>query len=335
MANPAAIAGRPESSRPSATPHSPGLSEPEAAFDDLYVRHARGLVRQVEVLTGRPKLAGRAVGRAFDLAWQSWPEVARDADPVGWVRAVAHGWALGPWQRWLPGNREGIRPPESALEAALLDIPPEHRRAVLLHDGLGLGLAAAAAESESSTAATAGRIASAREALAEAVPETAGDVAGTLTALLADAARDIAPPSAAAGVREASERGVRQRTVGAVAMTALIAAATVITLLVAPVRGAEPPRHDPGPSTDAPGAPGVSLPVPLPEGAPGPLGPRPEHLRTTTRSIPVAQTVRSTARPKAQPRRAAKPRAAAGHAGTPTIRHRVVKWRGPAPRSGD
>jgi hypothetical protein len=281
------------------------------------------------------------VRRAFDLAWQSWPEVARDADPVGWVRAVAHGWALGPWQRWVPGNREGIRPPESALEAALLDIAPEYRRAVLLHDGLGLGLVAVAAESESSTAATAGRITSAREALAQAVPETAGDVAGPLTALLADAARDIAPPSAAAGVREASERGVRQRTVGAVAMTALIAAATVITLLVAPVRGAEPPRQNPGPGADAPGAPGVSLPVPLPEGARGPLGPRPEHLRTATRSIPVAKTVRttgkatvrSTSRPKARPRTAAAP--AAGPAATPTVRHRAVKRRGPVPLSGN
>ncbi|MEV6005417.1 DNA-directed RNA polymerase sigma-70 factor [Streptomyces sp. NPDC051976] len=316
---------------------------PEAAFDDLYVRHARGLVRQVEVLTGQPRLAGRAVGRAFDLAWQSWPEVARDPDPVGWVRAVAYGWALGPWQRWVPGNREGIRPPECALEAALLELPPEHRRAVLLHDGLGLDVVETAAESESSTAATAGRIVSAREALAEAVPEAAaGDISGPLTALLADAARDVAPPSAAAGVRDASEHGVRQRTVGAIAMTALIAAATVIALLVAPVRGADRPAPDKGPGTDAPGnpgnpgAPGVAVPLLPAEGGAAPLGPRPEQLRGIVRSLPIRNAVRPRpVRKAARPRTAPMTPTTRKDPAAPATRHRAVTWRGPAPLSGN
>ena len=54
---------------------------PAQAFDALYAFCAPALVRQTYLLTGRRELARESVERAFQLAWQRWPEVARDPDP--------------------------------------------------------------------------------------------------------------------------------------------------------------------------------------------------------------------------------------------------------------
>ncbi|MFI1098262.1 hypothetical protein [Streptomyces sp. NPDC020917] len=222
---------------------------PEAAFDALYVRSAGALLRQVELLTGDPVFAGHAVARAFDLAWQRWPEVAEDSDPVGWVRAAAYEYALAPWQRWVPGAAHRLQPhpPEDSLAAALLDLPPAHRRALMLHDGLGLDLPDAAAEVEASTASTAARITHAREALTAALPEPAQPLSVRLGALL-DGEQD--PPQEPAGVREASERGVHRRTVGAFGLTGLIAAVTLTVVLAGPGTG----KHATPPDAPAPAA---------------------------------------------------------------------------------
>jgi DNA-directed RNA polymerase specialized sigma24 family protein len=226
---------------------------PEAAFDQLYLRSASGLLRQVELLTGNPPFARHTVARAFDLAWQHWPEVARDPEPVGWVRAAAYQYALAPWQRWVPGHRthprmltRALLDPEAdgALRAALLRLPADRRQTVLLHDGLGIDLPEAAEETQASTMATAGRVTRARAALAAAVPdldEDGGGVAVRLGALLDGA--DGAPPDRPEGVRGASERGVRRRTLGVYAVAGLIAAATVVTIAVSPDHSPPPARH--------------------------------------------------------------------------------------------
>lgn len=52
---------------------------PDQAFDALYAFCAPALVRQTYLLTGRRELARESVERAFQIAWQRWPEVARDA----------------------------------------------------------------------------------------------------------------------------------------------------------------------------------------------------------------------------------------------------------------
>ncbi|MEW2519716.1 sigma factor-like helix-turn-helix DNA-binding protein [Actinacidiphila alni] len=235
-----------------------GAATPEEAFDALHAYCAGGLVRQVRVLTGNPRLAESAVGRAFDQAWQRWPEVAGDADPVGWLRASAYAYALAPWQRWVPAHRH--RPDTApktanALQTALLGLPPEQRRALLLYDGLGLDLPETAAEIESSTLATAARITHARTALTEAVPELSEDgqpLSVSLGELLADTG--AGETAAGAGVRDASERGVKHRTVAALALTAVIVIATAVTMVTARDH-AEPltPRHKP--AADTPGAP--------------------------------------------------------------------------------
>lgn len=193
-------------------------SAPASAFDALHARCASTLARQVELLTGNPRLVRRAVRHAFCLAWQQWPAVAVDPDPAGWIRVAAYDHALAPWQRWLPGRRPRRRAaPGSArvLRTALLRLPPASRRTVLLYDGLGLDLPETAAETAASTPAAAARIMRARAAL--------GEGAGTrLAELLEETCTAIGP--AAPAMRRRSERRIRCQTIGAVALTAAVAA---------------------------------------------------------------------------------------------------------------
>ncbi|WP_143031729.1 hypothetical protein [Actinacidiphila guanduensis] len=254
-----------------------GGGSPEDAFDRLYRAAAAGLVRQVELLTGDPARARHAVECAYDLAWQRWPEVARDRDPVGWVRAAAYEQAFSPWQRWIPawapgGCRRQPRTPQGPLAAALLDLPPGQRTAVLLHDGLGLDLEAAAGEVEATLPAAEARIAGARQALVEAVPDLESEaLPERLGALLAlppgtawssrtaelsgstgSAEPGLEPRQRAAELRRASERGVRQRTLGAYALTAVIAVVTTVAVIVTPghLSGSHP-ADTPRPSASA------------------------------------------------------------------------------------
>ncbi len=84
---------------------------PAQAFDALYAFCAPALVRQAYLLTGRRELARESVERAFQIAWQRWPEVAVDRDPAGWVRSVAYEYALSPWHRFRPRYRHPEPPP--------------------------------------------------------------------------------------------------------------------------------------------------------------------------------------------------------------------------------
>lgn len=222
--------------------------EPAGAFDALYQEAVEPLRRQVYVLTGDRELAGEAVGRAFGAAWQQWPEVARDSDPVGWLRAAAHTYALAPWQRpWRRLRRGKAAPaPDGAWWRALVRLHPERRRALLLHDGLGMSLARTAAEVEASTTAAAARIIAARRELASAAPETydGGDAGEHLTGLLAAARTDEPRPPAADGVREASERGTRRRTYACFAAAGTVLLVTTVSMLVGP-QPARPAHRSP------------------------------------------------------------------------------------------
>lgn len=165
----------PSSESPSESQPTP--LTPAQAFDALYAFCAPALVRQTYLLTGRRELARESVERAFELAWHRWPEVAVDRDPAGWVRATAHEIALSPWHQLRPRHRSPEPPPADAADRALLDVllnlPPMHRRTLLLYDGVGLDLPETAAETEASTPAAANRLLHAREAVAARLPELA------------------------------------------------------------------------------------------------------------------------------------------------------------------
>lgn len=255
-------------------------------FDALYTRHCAALSRQAFLLTGRQRLAREAVEYAFQLAWRHWPEVARDCDPAGWVRAAAYEYALSPWHRLRPGHRSPekpsprapalapARPADRAVLDAVLDLPAPYRRTLLLHDGVGLGLCETAAEVEATTPAAVGRLAHARARLAERVPDLGlrhkpparqGEILHHRLTELAAAHPVIETP--ARTVRTGSERWTRRMTRGAFGLTALIAAATAFTLATGPDRYIPPPygpaagapsstpgAHEQRPGTDAKGA---------------------------------------------------------------------------------
>ncbi|MFJ7771703.1 helix-turn-helix domain-containing protein [Streptomyces sp. NPDC097107] len=253
--------------RPEPTPEptpAPTALTPAQAFDALYEFGAPALVRQTFLLTGRRELARESVERAFQVAWEHWPEVARDRDPVGWVRAVAYEYALSPWQRFRLRHRHPEPPPadhgDRTLLNTLLRLPPPHRRTLLLYDGVGLGLPETAAETEASTPATANRLLHAREAVADRLPELADpEVLHRRLAELASTERLRAarPPT----VRMGSERRARFLTRAAIAFTVALIGTTALTLRTAPthyeppvspgetVRGV-PPKVAPGALSD-------------------------------------------------------------------------------------
>ncbi|MER7202390.1 RNA polymerase subunit sigma-24 [Streptomyces sp. CB01635] len=235
------------------------------AFDRLYTHAAPGLVRQTYLLTGRRTLARESVERAFQFAWQRWPEVAVDRDPVGWVRAAAYEYAMSPWHRLRPSHRHPEAPPADADHRALLDVllslPSSYRRTLLLYDGVGLDLPETAAETEATTPAAAKRLLHAREAVAEQLPALAvPDQLHRRLTELAGAEKLQAPKSTL--VRTEGERRTRFWTRSAIAFTVLIVGATALTLRTAPTRyepipapgsmiTGVPPRTGPGPLTQA------------------------------------------------------------------------------------
>ncbi|WP_028812283.1 helix-turn-helix domain-containing protein [Streptomyces flavidovirens] len=272
----------------------PTPETPAQAFDALYAYCAQALVSQTYLLTGSRPLARESVEYAFRLAWQRWPDVATDRDPASWVRAAAYDYALSPWHRLRrrAHKRPDLPPADrdrKVLLKALLDLPPVHRRTLLLYDGLGLDLPDTAAETEASTPATANRLLNARAAIAQRLPELAD--AGTpaeQSALLQErlghlAELGMAPPiklSPARAVRTGSERRTRFWTRAALFFTTLIVSATGFTLATAPTRY-EPPR--------APGEPVRGVPV---HAGPQPLTPEDEELRSLLHLAPVTGPAR-------------------------------------------
>ncbi|MES4888345.1 sigma factor-like helix-turn-helix DNA-binding protein [Streptomyces sp. NPDC096012] len=235
--DPQAPAGKASGPVPEGTPAAPEPLTPAQAFDALYAFCAPALVRQTYLLTGRRDLAREVVEQAFQQAWQRWPEVARDRDPAGWVRAVAYDCALSPWHRFRPRYRHPEPPPtdpaDRALLHALLGLPPAYRRTLVLYDGVGLDLPETAAETEASTPAAASRLTHAREAVAACLPELA-DPAELHRRLLELASAERLRAARPTVVRTVGERRNVFWTRAAIAFTVTIVGATTLTLRTAP-----------------------------------------------------------------------------------------------------
>ncbi|GGR71589.1 hypothetical protein GCM10010252_07520 [Streptomyces aureoverticillatus] len=263
----------PYAKRPIPSPHTP-----EAAFDALCTRTAPSLVRQAYALTGRPGLAEESVERAFQLAWQRWPEVAMDRDPASWVRAAAHEYALSPWHRFRRAHRTPGTPPAEAAHRAvltvLLSLPPARRRTLLLYDGIGLDLPETAAETEATTPTAAYRLMHARRAVAEALPDVDGQPELLHRHLDALGRTERLRQPRPERVRLGSERRARLWTRAAIAFTALIIGATALTVRTAPT------RYEPVPS------PGRAISGVPPRMGPGPLSYEDEALREKLRAEP-------------------------------------------------
>ncbi|MEU7071088.1 sigma factor-like helix-turn-helix DNA-binding protein [Streptomyces narbonensis] len=264
----------PEPARP---PAVPGLT-PAEAFDALYAYAAPGLVHQTYLLTGRRRLSRESVEYAFHHAWEHWPEVAVDPDPVGWVRAASYEYALSPWHRFRRAHKHPDSPPTEAnrraLLGALLELPPPYRRTVLLYDGLGLDLPETAAETEASTPAAANRLLHARTVLGKRIPELAEPEAlhRQLSLLVAETPTATLP--AARAVRAGSEKRSRTWTRAVLGVTAVLIGVTGFTAATAPTRYV--PVNAPGETVNG---------VPV-RGGPQKLRPEDLELRDKLRSEP-------------------------------------------------
>ncbi|MFM9369426.1 helix-turn-helix domain-containing protein [Streptomyces sp. Da 82-17] len=267
----------PESATESATESVGSRLTPDQAFDALYAFTAPALVRQTYLLTGRRGLAKEAVERAFQQAWERWPEVAVDRDPVGWVRAAAYEYALSPWHRLRRRHRQPDVPPAEAEDRKLLDtllsLPAPYRRTLVLYDGVGLDLPETAAETEASTPAAAHRLLHAREAVAQQLPELAEPA--ELQRRLDELARAEKLGSGPAPVvRQGGEHRSRFWTRAAIAFTALIIGASALALATSPR------QYEPVP---APGAPIAGVP---PRMGPAPLTAQDKWLQKKLRTDP-------------------------------------------------
>ncbi|UUU24479.1 RNA polymerase sigma factor [Streptomyces sp. DSM 40750] len=250
---------------------------PGQAFDALYAYCAPTLVQQTYLLTGRHRLAREAVERAFQLAWQRWPEVAVDRDPAGWVRAAAHEYALSPWHCLRPWRREPqpADPTDRALLSALLELPPPYRRTLLLYDGVGLDLPDTAAETEASTPAAAGRLLYARATVTARLQEQVPP--DDLPRLLAELPADIDPgPTEPIVLRARADLRARRWTHTALVFTIFLLTTTALSVRTAPDHY-EPPVPQGTPVRGVP-----------PRAAPGPLSQPQQKLRAKLRSAAAA-----------------------------------------------
>ncbi|MGW7126396.1 helix-turn-helix domain-containing protein [Streptomyces sp. NPDC054901] len=278
-----------ESLEPAPAPADAPPADPVQAFEALYAYAAPALTRQAYLLTARRALAHESVERAFQQAWDRWPEVATDPDPVGWVRAAAYEYALSPWHRFRRAHRHPDKPPSEPADRILLDallaLPPVHRRTVLLYDGVGLDLPDTAAETEASTPTAGNRLLRAHDELADRVPELADVPPEKQSALLRERLGAVRPPvrlepRPAAVVRAAGEHRGRRWTRAGLVMTALIAVATAYTTATAP-REYEPP-----------GSPGTSVSGVPPHSGPQRLTEQSRELQDKLRADPAAGPAR-------------------------------------------
>ncbi|WP_326704038.1 SigE family RNA polymerase sigma factor [Streptomyces cyaneofuscatus] len=153
----------------------------EAEFDAFYTATARRLVATVYAMTGDLAEAEDAVQEAYARAWQRWDRLTREGDPLPWVRTVASRLAVSAWRRTRNRLRAQLRhgpasddpgPSEvsgdrAALVAALRELSPDQRRAVVLHHLLDLPVEEVARETSSTNGAVRTRLSRARKQLGE------------------------------------------------------------------------------------------------------------------------------------------------------------------------
>ncbi|MFE9841048.1 helix-turn-helix domain-containing protein [Streptomyces goshikiensis] len=273
----------------------PAPLTPADVFDALYDRAAPALLRQAYLLTGRRALAMESVERAFHLAWNRWPELVADPDPVGWVRSAAYEYALSPWHQFRRAHRHPDKPPAEPADRILLDamlqLSPMHRRTVLLYDGIGLDLPDTAAETEATTPTAAGRLLRAHAELAARIPELAAVPPEKQSAVLRHRLGALRPsvplePRPAVAVRGSGEHRTRLWGRAVLGLTAMIAVATSYTLSTAPTHYIPPL------------APGASVSGVPPLSGPQHLTQRSKELHDKLRNDPEAGPARLA--PKAE-----------------------------------
>ncbi len=115
----------------------------EAAFDEFYAANVRRLSLQLHAYLGDQEEAQDVVQEAFTQAFMDWKKIRRYSEPAAWVRRVAwnlatnrlrrQGFARNFLRRQRLVHVEGPDPNRVTLTAALKTLPPQQRRAVVMH----------------------------------------------------------------------------------------------------------------------------------------------------------------------------------------------------------
>lgn len=116
----------------------------EAEFAAFYAAHFPPLCKQLYAYVGDRDEAQELVQEAFSRGWARWDRIRGFDDPVAWVRSVAWRLAISRWRRarrafafLAAQHEEPVAPPPDpshvALVAALAQLPPRQRRAIVLH----------------------------------------------------------------------------------------------------------------------------------------------------------------------------------------------------------
>jgi RNA polymerase sigma-70 factor, ECF subfamily len=139
-----------------ARPTKPPGRPADDGFAECYEQSFMALTRQLYVYTGDINVAQDLVQEAFCRALPRWSKLATYDDPVAWIRRVALNLANSRWRRarvaarHLRGQREthadGPNPDRVAAVAALAQLPPRPRRAMVLHYLADMSVAEIAAE---------------------------------------------------------------------------------------------------------------------------------------------------------------------------------------------
>jgi RNA polymerase sigma-70 factor (ECF subfamily) len=125
-------------------------------FDELYQTRYGDVVAMLHAMVGDLGEAQDMAQEAFCRAWQRWPAVSQYEEPLAWVRRVAMNLATSRWRRLRvarahlrrqrPVDVPGLGPDHVALVAALRRLPPDQRRAIVLHHLVDLPVAEVAHE---------------------------------------------------------------------------------------------------------------------------------------------------------------------------------------------
>ena len=149
----------------------------ERAFDELYTTSYRRLVGQIYAMCGDLQEAQDCVQEAFIRAWNRRHSLDVERSPETWVRVVASRLAISRWRHarkaWRASDRAFASPPPAepgvlhvALTRALQQLPPEQRRAIVLHHLCDMSVAEIAEEIGAPTGTIKARLARGRTTLA-------------------------------------------------------------------------------------------------------------------------------------------------------------------------
>ena len=114
----------------------------DAAAFERFFAEAKPLVRRAVVSRFGPSIGRDATAEAFTVAWHSWQRVSKTGNPAGYVYRIAERMAMRQLERTEPQPVDDLavedKYSDHELVAALDELSPRQRQAVVLVEGMGM-----------------------------------------------------------------------------------------------------------------------------------------------------------------------------------------------------